>query len=327
MIRRQFIALLGGAVAWPVMARAQQAGLPVIGYLYAAGEDGNRSYMPSFHRGLAEQGYVVGRNVDLIYAFADNNPDRLRELAADLVNRNVAVIAACGGPLPARVAKQATATIPIVFETGSDPVASGLVASLDRPGGNVTGINSLIAEAWTKQLELMAKVVPNSRSFALMYNGITPDLIESRNRETASVAQTIGRKVTVVTATTPQELDDVIPAMARQGMEGLIVIASPFAHDQARKFAALTAQYSIPAIYPFRENVEAGGLMSYGIDINNSWRLMANYVGRILKGEKPADLPVQQATKFEFLMNLKTAKTLGLTVPPGILAIADEVIE
>jgi putative tryptophan/tyrosine transport system substrate-binding protein len=308
-------------------ARAQQPAMPVIGYLYGGTEGGNRGFMPSFHQGLAEQGYVVGRNVDLVYAFADNSPDRLPELVADLLKRNVAVIVACGGPGPAKAAKQATTTIPIVFETGADPVADGLVASLNRPGGNVTGINSLIAEAWTKQLDLMAKALPNSRSFALMYNGIAAGRVEFLNREAPSVAQKLGRKVTVVTATTPQELDDVFPALAHQGVDALIVMSSPFAYDHSEKLAALTAQYAIPAMYAFRENIEVGGLMSYGIDINNSWRLMGNYVGRILKGERPANLPVQQAAKFVFFINLKTATTLGLSFPPDVLAIVDSVIE
>jgi putative tryptophan/tyrosine transport system substrate-binding protein len=301
--------------------------MPVIGYLYAAGEDGNRGYMPSFHQGLAEQGYVVGHNVDMVYAFADNNPDRLPELVVDLINRKVAVIAACGGSGPAMAAKRATTTIPIVFETGRDPVADGLVASLNRPGGNVTGIASLIGSLWTKQFDLMAKALPNSRSFALMSNSISFGRAEQLNREAPSVAQELGRKVTVVTATTPQELDDVILALARQGVEALIVTPAPFAHDQAQKLAALTAQYAIPAMYGFRENVEAGGLMSYGVDINNAWRLVGSYIGRVLKGEKPADMPVQQSAKFEFLINLKTARTLGLSFPPGVLALADSVIE
>jgi putative tryptophan/tyrosine transport system substrate-binding protein len=326
MRRREFIAGLGAA-AWSPTTMAQQSTMPVIGYLYGAGKDGNSSYMPSFHQGLAEQGYVVGRNVEIVYAFADNEPDRLPELVSDLIHRHVAVIVAGGGPQPATVAKRATKTIPIIFETGTDPVASGLVASLSRPGGNATGINSLIAEAWTKQLDLAAKALPGSRSFALMYNGITPGRIEFLNREAPSIAEKLGRKVVVVTATTPQELDNAIPAVARQGADAMIVVASPFAHDQSKKFAALTAQHALPTIYPFRENVEAGGLMSYGIDINNSWRLMANYVGRVLKGEKPVDLPVQQAAKFEFFVNLKTAKTLGLSFPPEVLAIVDSVIE
>jgi putative tryptophan/tyrosine transport system substrate-binding protein len=327
MRRRDFIAGFGGAAAWPLAPRAQQRTLPVIGYMNQTRQDANRGLIPSFHQGLAEQSFVVGRNVDIVYAFADNNPDRLAGLVADFVKRNVAVIVASGGPQPALVAKHATATIPIVFETGIDPVASGLVASLNRPGGNVTGINSLIGEAWTKQLDLMAKALPNARSFALMYNGIVPGRLEFLEYEAASAARTLGRKIVVVPATTPQELDDVIPAFPRQGVEALIVTASPFAYEQREKLAALTAQYAIPAMYPFRETVEAGGLMSYGIDLNNSWRLMGNYVGRILKGEKPADLPVQQATKFEFLINLRTAKTLGLSIPPGVLAIVDGVIE
>jgi putative tryptophan/tyrosine transport system substrate-binding protein len=327
MKRRDFMAGLGGAVAWPLAARAQQAAIPVVGILHNGAVGENNAIFVAFRRGLAEQGFVVGRNVEVVYAFADNQADRLIALAADLVKRNVAVIAACGGPRPAQVAKAATTTIPIVFETGLDPVRSGLVASLNRPGGNVTGINSLIGESWPKQFDVIAKVLPNGRLFALMYNGIVSDIPERLRQEVQPAAERIGRKVVVVTATTTRELDEVFPTLPRQGVDGLIVSASPFVSDHREKLAALAARYAIPAIYPFRENAEAGGLMSYGIDINESFRLMGIYTGRVLKGEKPANLPVQQAAKFEFFLNLKTAKALGVAIPPGVLAIVDGVVE
>jgi putative ABC transport system substrate-binding protein len=328
MNRRTFIAGLGSAAAWPAVARGQQSAVPLIGLLYnGSNRAADGAYDVAFRRGLAEQGFVIGRNVEIVYAFADNQADRLPELVADFLKRNVAVIAAAGGPRPAQAAKAATATVPIVFETGLDPVRSGLVASLNHPGGNVTGINSLIAESWPKQIDLMAKVLPNSRMLALMYNGNVPGRTEQLRQDAQRAAETIGRKLVVLTAMTPQELDAVFSALPRQGVDGLIITATAFADNHRVKLAELAARYAIPTIFPFRENVEAGGLMSYGIDINESFRLMGIYTGRVLKGEKPADMPVLQAAKFELFINVRTAKALGLVFPSGVLAIVDGVVE
>jgi putative ABC transport system substrate-binding protein len=327
MNRRTFIAGLGSAAVWPAVTRGQQAALPVIGFLHSGAGGENDARFIAFRRGLAEQGFVVGRNVEIVYAAADNQLDRLLPLAADLAKRNVALIVASGGPSPAQAAKAITATIPIVFETGRDPVLDGLVTSLNRPGGNVTGINSLIAEGWLKQFDLITNVLPNGRTFALFYTGIIPGRAELLRKEAQSAAEKIGRKLIVVTATRPQEVDEAFSTLPGQAVEGLIVSAQPFVNDQREKFAALAARYAIPAIYPYRENAEAGGLMSYSVDFRESYRLVGTYSGRILRGEKPADLPVQQATKFELILNLKTAKALGLNLPATILARADEVIE
>jgi putative ABC transport system substrate-binding protein len=322
--RRTFIAGIGSAAVWPMVVRAQQA-VPVVGYLNSGAEQAD--VVDSFRQGLAEHGYVVGRNVDVIYAFADNQPERLMALTADLVKRHVTVIAASGGPQPGLAAKAATTTIPIVFETGLDPVRSGLVPNLNHPGGNVTGVNSLIAESWWKQLDLIAKVLPSSRLLAMLYTGFVPGRFEQLQQEARVAADKIDRKVALVTATAPEDLDELIPRLARQGVDGLTVTASAFPHNHRDKLAALTARHAIPTIYPFRENVEAGGLISYGIDIQESFKLMGSYVGRVLNGERPADLPVQQASRFQLFINLKTAKGLNLIIPPGVLAIADGVIE
>ena len=277
MIRRTFIAGVASAAAWPAVARAQQSAMPVIGFLNSGTE--STGVMPSFRKGLAEQGYVVGRNVDIVFAFAENRSERLRALAAELIKRNVAVIAASGGPLPALAAKTATTTIPIVFETGLDPVRTGLVPNLNRPGGNITRINSLIAESWWKQLDLIAKVLPNSRLLAFLYNGSVPGRFEELQQEAPAAADKIGRKIMVVRATAPEELDELIPRLARQGVDGLIITASPFPYNHREKLAAMTAQFAIPTIYPYRENVEAGGLISYGIDINESFRTHGKLCG------------------------------------------------
>jgi putative tryptophan/tyrosine transport system substrate-binding protein len=327
MTRRSFIAGLGSAAAWPVVARGQQVAIPVIGFLNYGSSGENSAVAGAFRRGLAEQGFFVGQNVEIVYASADNQADRLPELVAGLIKRDVAVIAAGGGPRPAQAAKAATTSVPVVFETGLDPVLSGLVESLNHPGGNVTGINSLIGEMWPKQIDLMAKVLPNSRIFALMYNGNVRGRTEQLREDGQRAAEKIGRKLVVVTAMTPQELDAAFSALPRQRVDGLIVTATAFADDHRDKLAVLAARYAIPTIFPFRENVAAGGLMSYGIDINESFRLVGIYAGRVLKGEKPADMPVQQAAKFELFINLRTAKALGLEIPSGVLAIVDQVIE
>jgi putative ABC transport system substrate-binding protein len=326
MRRREFMAGSGAAVAWPLVAGAQQPAMPVVGYINpGAGESQGRS-AAAFRQGLRETGFIEGQNIGVEYRYGQNQPDRLSELVADLVRRNVAAIASTGGIRMATIVKAATSKIPVIFEVGADPVRNGLVASLNHPGGNLTGVNSLIADIWPKLFDLIAKIVPNSRVFAILGGG-TPQQIEEYKREAQPAADAIGRKLLVMTALTPQDIDEAFPALARQGAEALIVRASPLTFDRRDQLAALAARYSVPAIYAFRENAEAGGLMSYGIKIEESFRLVGAYTGRVLKGEKPTDLPVIQPTRFEFVINLKTAKALGLEIPRMLLALADEVIE
>jgi putative ABC transport system substrate-binding protein len=325
MNRRDLIALLGGAAMLPVAAKAQKT-MPVIGYLGLGTVESNRLIVAAFRQGLAEAGFVEGRNVSVEYRWTEN-PARLSELAADLVRQNVATLISGGGNLTAATIKAATTTIPIVFEVGNDPVQMGLVASLSRPGGNLTGVNSLIAEAFPKGLELMTRLLPNGRLMAVVMGPNTPRQIEHMKQEAQAAVDAIGRKVVFANPTTPEEIDEAVASLVRQGADAIIFRASPLTNTQRERLVALAARYSVPAIFAFREAVEAGGLMSYGINIQESFHLVGIYAGRILKGEKPSDLPVQQATKFELAINLKTAKTLGLTVPPSLLAIADEVIE
>jgi putative tryptophan/tyrosine transport system substrate-binding protein len=327
MRRRDFIAGLGSAAAWPVVARAQQSGLPVIGFISGGSLENSVRYLTAFRAGLSENGYVESQNVTVEYHWLEGQFDRVPGLVADLVRRRVAVIATPGNPVTALAAKAATATIPIVFGVGDDPVRTGLVASLSRPGGNLTGVNSFIAELWTKHLDLVTQLLPNTHVFGMLATGGTPNQLDQLRTEAQPTADAIGRKLLVVTAFTAREIDEAFAALLRQGAEALIIRPSPLTYDRREQLAALAARYSIPAIYPFRENAEAGGLMSYGINIDESMRLVGVYVGRVLKGEKPGDLPVVQPTKFELMINLKTAKTLGLEVPSKLLALADEVIE
>jgi putative ABC transport system substrate-binding protein len=327
MKRRDFIKLLGGAAAgWPLAVQAQQTVMPVVGYLTLGTLESNSSIVAAFRQGLAESGFVEGRSVAVEYRWTDD-PARLPEIAADLVRRNVAAIISGGGTLTAATIKAATSTIPVIFEVGNDPVQNGLVASFSRPGGNLTGVNSLIGEVWTKEFELITKLLPNSRIFAVVMGPNTPDLIAQVKQEAQRAADALGRNLLLANPTTPQEIDEAVASLVRQGADAIIFRASPLTNSQRERLVALAARYSVPAVYAFREAAEAGGLMSYGINIQESFRLVGVYTGRILKGEKPADLPVQQATKFELVINLKTAKALGLTVPPTLLALADEVIE
>jgi putative ABC transport system substrate-binding protein len=324
--RRDFITILGGVAAWPMAARAQQPALPVIGYLSLGTPESVTPIVAAFRQGLAETGFVEGRNVVVDYRWTED-PARLPDLAADLVRRNVAAIISGGGVLTATTVKAATSTIPVIFEVGNDPVQYGLVASLSRPGGNLTGVNSLIAEAFPKGFELLTKLLPNSRVFAVVMGPNTPDLIARAKQEAQATADALGRKLLFANPATPQEIDEAVASLVRQGADAIVFRASPLTNGQRERLVALAARYSVPAIYAFREAAEAGGLMSYGVDIRLSFHLVGVYAGRILKGEKPADLPVQQATKFELIINLKTAKTLGIEVPSTLLAIADEVIE
>jgi putative ABC transport system substrate-binding protein len=325
MRRREFVTLLGGAAAsWPLAARAQPA-LPVVGYINPSAASPQGRSEAAFRQGLKETGFIDGQNVVLEYLFGQDQPERFQKIVADLVRRDVAAIASIGGVTAAAVVKAATAKIPVIFEIGSDPVRTGLVTSLSRPGGNLTGVNSYVADLWPKLFDLITQLLPGSRVFGILVSGRAT--LERMSQDAQPAADAIGRKVVVATAFAPQELDQAFATLAGQGAEALVVGASPLSYTRGDQLTALAARYSLPAIYAFREIPEVGGLMSYGIEIDDSLRLVGGYTGRVLKGEKPADLPVVQPTRFELVINIKTAKTLGLTVPPSLLAIADEVIE
>ena len=323
MRRRSFITLLGGAAAWPMVARAQPA-LPVIGFLHSASPDGFAPYLAAFRQGLKDTGYVEGQNVAIEYDWAGGQYDRLPALVADLINRQVVVIVAPADP-SALAAKAATATIPIVFFSGSDPVKLGLVADLNRPGGNVTGVSILSFTLLTKQLELICELVPTAATVAFLTNPNNSNTV-GRTREMQEIARATGRQLQVVTAATEAELEPAFAAVRRHA-GALFVPPDPFFTSHREQLLALAARYAIPTSYPIREYASAGGLMSYGANLVDVYRLLGVYTGRILKGEKPADLPVQQAVKVELIINMKTAKTLGLTIPLPLLGRADEVIE
>jgi putative ABC transport system substrate-binding protein len=321
--RRDFITLLGGAAAWPVTARAQQSGIPVIGML----QIGASWDFTGFRQGLKEGGYVEGQNLVVEYRWANGDPNRLPELAADLVHRQVRVIVSIASPRAAQEAKAATNTIPIVFGYGSDPVQWGHVASLDRPGGNITGMTSVSQELVGKQVGILHELVPQVSHFGALENPNNGDP-ESFVKDTQAAASAIGRTFEALTASTSQEIDAVFARLSdEKRVQALLVSNDPLFLARSVQLAILSARYVIPAIYPFREQAEAGGLLSYGPDLVDRDRQVGRYVGRILKGEKPADLPVMQPTKFEMVINLKTVRALGLTAPPNLLATADEVIE
>ena len=327
MRRRDFITLLGGTAAWPIAAGAQQQAVPVIGCLTDGTEADTSRFSAGFHRGLGEQGYVEGRNVEILYRYAETRYDRLPALAEELVRRRVAVIVTFGTSAPAVAAKNATATIPIVFHTGADPIGAGLVASLNRPGSNVTGVSSLIAELRPKRFELLHELVPAATSIGYLNNPAWIDGGEKGIRTHETVARTLGVRLMIANASNPSEIEPAFAMLVGKGIGALLFLDDLLFLTERKQLAVLAARYRVPAIYFSREQIEAGGLMSYGANLSGAHRLAGTYVGRILKGEKPADLPVQQSTTVELIINMKAAKALGLTVPSSILARADEVIE
>jgi len=327
MRRREFITLLGGvAASWPLSAHAQQSAMPVIGFLNASSDQNYAPQKAAFLKGLEEAGYVDGRNVVIEYRWADNQNDRLPALAADLVRRQVAVIAATSTPA-AVAAKAATTTIPIVFEIGNDPIQLGLVDSLNRPGGNVTGANQMNIEVAPKRLELLHEVLPSEHIIALLVDPADPNSTNTTIRDVRAAARNLGLEVHVLNASSEADFEAAFAKLRQLRAGGLVIGGGPFFVTQSQHMASLSVHHAIPTIYEHREFVTAGGLMSYGSDITDAYRLAGIYTGRILKGDKPADLPVQQATKIQFLINLKTAKALGVTVPLPLLGRADEVIE
>ena len=326
MDRRHFITLLGGAAfAWPLAARAQQPAMPVIGFIH--GGFPATAHVGSFRQGLNEMGYVEGRNVMIEYRWAEGRNDRYPELVADLIRQKVNVIATGANTPASLVAKAATSTIPIVFGVGADPVKLGLVASLARPGGNVTGINFFVAEIAAKRLGLLRELVPGAARVALLVNPANVTTTESTLKDVQAAAAALGVQIRVFNASTSREIDAAYAGLVRERVDALFVGPAPFFNSRRVQLAIGAARHAVPAIFAGRDYVEAGGLMSYGTNIADTYRQVGVYTGRILKGEKPADLPVLQSTKFELVINAQTARTLGLTVPPSLLATADEVIE
>jgi putative tryptophan/tyrosine transport system substrate-binding protein len=327
MQRREFIALVGGAAAaWPLVAHAQQSAMPVVGFLGPESPALFADRLPAFLQALSEGGFVEGRNIAIEYRWAEGQNDRLPPLVADLVRRQVAVIVAPGSTPAVFAAKAVTTTIPIVFFVGSDPVRGGLVASLNRPGGNVTGVTTLNVEVVPKRLEFLHQLVPRATSFALLLNPTNP-AAEAEARDLQAAARKLGLQLHVMHASSERDFDSVFTALAKQRIEALVIGTDALFNTRGTQLALLTSRHAMPTIHAWRAFAETGGLISFGSSISGGYRQVGAYTSRILKGEKPADLPVEQVTKIELILNLKTAKALGLDVPPALLIRADEVIE
>jgi putative tryptophan/tyrosine transport system substrate-binding protein len=325
--RREFIGLLAGAAsAWPLIARAQQREMPVIGFLHSGTAAPFATQLAAFQYGLKEGGYIVDQNVAIEYRWAEGEFDRLPELAADLVRRKVNVIAAVGGPPSNLAAKNATTTIPVVFNTGADPVKMGLVTNVRQPGGNVTGITFFAEELGTKALSLLRDLVPGARTFGVMFNPGNPET-PRRSAEAVAAARAIGLTMEVAYAATPPDIDKAFKLLVERRVGALLLGADAFYGGRIQQFVSLAARHKMPTMYYRREFAEAGGLASYGASVTDAYRQAGAYVARILKGEKPGELPVMQAAKFEFVLNLKTARVLGIDVPMAFSAAADEIIE
>ena len=326
MRRREFVTLLGGAAAWPLAAYAQQVAMPLVGFLNAASPQPYARMLSAFLKGLGETGYIEDHNVKIEYRWAKGDVNLLPALAADLVHRKAAVIAATGTPA-ALAAKAATATIPIVFETGSDPIQLGLIASLSRPGGNVTGITQLGVEVAPKRLEVLNELVPTAKIIALLIDPTDP-VSEKTRQGVQAAAQRLGLELHVLNVSTERDLDTVFAKLVPLRAGGLVISGGQFFNSRGKELASRALQHAVPTIFPYRDvAADAGGLMSYGASLTDAYRLAGIYTGRVLKGENPADLPVQQATKVELIINLETAKTLGITVPLPLIGRADEIIE
>jgi putative tryptophan/tyrosine transport system substrate-binding protein len=327
MKRREFVTLLGGAAAtWPLATRAQQSAMPVIGFLSSRSPGESAGVVAAFRQGLGEAGFAEGQNALVAFRWAEGHYDRLPALAAELVELRVTVLFTAGGPPAAFAAKAATQTIPIVFSAAIDPDRIGLVASLNRPGGNITGMSLFPLELTAKSVQLLKRLLPSATLIGYLINPSTP-AADAYKSEASTAAKALGIPIRVLDASTEQELDQVFASLPKSGISGLAVPAEPFFDSQRDRIVALAARYSVPAIYGLREYAVAGGLMSYGTSLPDTYRRAAIYVGRVLKGEKPADLPVMQPTKYDLVLNIKTAKALGLNIPEQLLALADEVIE
>jgi putative ABC transport system substrate-binding protein len=329
MRRREFITLLGGgaAAAWPMAARAQQPAMPVIGFLDPRSPDALADRLRGFRQGLKDAGFVEGQNAAIEYRWAENRMDRLPELAADLVRRQVAVIVTPGGLASALAGKAATTTIPIVFIVADDPVRLGLVASLARPGGNLTGVNFFSGELTAKRLELLRELVPATTRIAVLVNPANAANAETASREAETAARATGLQIQVFNASTSREINTAFATFVHERPDAVLIGVDPFFNSRRIQLVQLATRYAVPASYPARDFAEAGGLISYGANIADAWRHVGVYTGLILKGAKPAELPVVQSSKFELVINAETARMLGLTVPPSLLALADEVIE
>jgi putative tryptophan/tyrosine transport system substrate-binding protein len=325
--RREFIASLGVAAAWPLAARAKQSAIPVIGFLHLTSLETNRDNLAAFRLGLGDLGYIEDKNVAIEYRWAHGRNDRLATLVAELVSRQVSIIVVLESTNGALAAKAATKTIPIVFMQGADPVRIGLVDSLNRPGGNLTGINLFLVEVVAKRLELLLQLVPPAKSIAYLRNPTNPVFAETETKEVETAAHALGVRLLLVNASRPSEIETAFADIALQRPDALLVSGDGFLHTHRDEIVALAERHAVPAIYSMREYVADGGLMSYGTNYPSAWRQAGVYTGRILKGERPADLPMQQVTKIELVINLKAAKALGVTFPLPLLGRADEVIE